>query len=121
MYSWLTSMSQLARFFLEKVREIPVGEIGKKADLAGISREQMTRWRRGKLPVNPTLANLVRLAEALDLRIAVTEIASGEVVAEAGARYVRAGADRRPDVEQAQERLRRRVKRQERKLGIEPE
>lgn len=117
----MTYMSQLARFFLEKVREIPVGEVGKKADLAGISREQMTRWRRGKLAVNPTLANLVRLAEALDLRISVTEIASGEVVAEAGARYVSSSADRRRDVEQEQERLRSRVKRLERKLGIESE
>ena len=118
MYSWLTYMSQLARFFLEKVREIPVGEVGKKADLAGISKPGTEAL---DVSVNPTLANLVRLAEALDLRISVTEIASGEVVAEAGARYVSSSADRRRDVEQEQERLRSRVKRLERKLGIESE
>ncbi len=120
----LTFMSHLARFLRERLQGIPVGEVGKKADLAGISREQMTRWRRGKLPVNPTLSTLERLAEVLDLRIGMTEIESGEVVAEAGADYPGAtgaapAAATRPDIEDEHQSLRRRVKRLESELGIE--
>lgn len=114
-------MSQLARFLLEKLQAIPVGEVGKRADLAGISREQVTRWRRGRLAVNPTLENLVRLVEALDLRISVTEVDDGEVVAESGARYPSPAHDRQGDFEQEQARLRDRISRLEQKLGIEPE
>ncbi len=114
----MTSMSHLATFLRERLKGIPVGEVGKKADLAGISREQMTRWRRGKLPVNPTLSTLERLAQVLDLRIGVTEISSGELVAEAGAEYPGAQAGS-PDLEDERQRLNRRVERLERKLGIE--
>ncbi|MCP4202265.1 MAG: helix-turn-helix domain-containing protein [bacterium] len=114
-------MSQLARFLRERLKEIPLGEVGKKADLAGISREQMTRWRRGRLPVNPTLATLERLAEVLDLRIGVSEIETGEVVAEAGAEYQGAAGELRRELEQEQQRLRNRIKRLESELGIEVE
>lgn len=92
-----------------------MGEVGKKADLAGISREQMTRWRRGRLKINPSLSNLERLAEVLDLRIGIAEIASGEV-AEAGAEYEGTAVPTREDLMRDQKRLRDRIKRLERQL-----
>ena len=117
----LTLMSQLAEILLKKLREIPLGEVGKRADLAGISREQVTRWRRGRLKINPTLENLERLAEVLGLRIAVTDLAIGEVVAEAGTDYPVRADDLRRDFEEEKERLRGRINRLERKLGIQGE
>lgn len=117
----LTLMSHLAEFLLARLQAIPTGEVGKRADLAGVSREQMTRWRRGKLPVNPTLSTLERLAAVLDLRIGFTEAASGEIVAEGGAEY--AGSDETPrsELEVEQERLKSRVRRLEHKLGVRPD
>lgn len=112
-------MSQLAEFLLQKLREIPIGQVGKTADLAGVSREQMTRWRRGNLQVNPTLSTLERLARVLDLRIGFTEIDSGEVVAEAGAEYIRPPGVPLSDLEHEQERLKDRVRRLERRVGVD--
>ncbi len=117
----LTSMSQLAKILLERLRSIPAGEVGKTADLAGISREQLTRWRRGRLKINPTLVNFERLAQVLGLRVAVTDVASGDLVAEAGTEYPAGSDDLRRDFELEKQRLYRRLGRLERKLGIEGE
>lgn len=112
-------MSQLTEILLEKLREIPVGEVGKRADLAGISREQLTRWRRGRLKINPTLSNLERLAEVLGLQIQVTDVARGEVVAETETRYPGGGEDLRRDFEDEKKKLRGRIRRLERELGLD--
>ncbi|MFQ5526455.1 MAG: helix-turn-helix domain-containing protein [Thermoanaerobaculia bacterium] len=112
-------MSQLAEILLEKLKKIPIGEVGKTADLAGISREQLTRWRRGQLRINPTLTNLERLATVLGLSIAVTDLGRGGVVAEAGSEYPADAVELRRDFEREKKKLRRRIKRLERELGIE--
>lgn len=110
-------MSHLAKTILAKLQQIPAGEVGKTADLVGVSREQFTRWRRGRLPLNPTLANLERLSEVLGLKLTLTD-AGGEVVAEAGSDYPAAGTDLRQDFEEERQRLRSRIRRLEEELGI---
>ena len=45
------------------------GEQGVTADKAGMSREQLNRWLRGKAKPNPRLDKLVDLAKALDVSL----------------------------------------------------
>ncbi len=80
-------MSRLTEFLLEELRRIPNGEVGHRADLAGISREQVTRWRRERLPINPTLSTLERLAMVLGLQIVFKRVDGGDVVAESSLEY----------------------------------
>lgn len=105
-------MSRLTDFLLDELRRIPKGDVGKRADLAGVSREQLTRWRRGKLPLNPTLQTLERLVAVLGLKLVLKEAEQGQVVAESEVDYVSTDESQRTEIDA----LRRRVRKLEKAI-----
>ena len=60
---------------------IAEGEIGRTAELAGLSRETLSRWRSGSVKINPRLETLVKLATVL--KVPVEDLISDPIEREA--------------------------------------